>query len=193
MQGVPVEVRFAPAKIPSLLPRRPRLRSGGDIVDQNTINSRPHRSRPLYLPWTIGSPRSDLILVTGVTGFVGGHVLGSCSTVASAGYVALYVLPNAFPHCSLSRPDTVSRWNSSKGNLLSKADCLKACAQAAVIYHLAVGPTGKSFPGAVMNVVVPTRNLLEAAVQQNSAQTFRQRQFVCGLCQSGQPTSELAR
>src|SRR5262249_19745748 len=44
-------------------------------------------------------------------------------------------------------------------------DCESACKDATVIYHLAAGTGGKSFPDAFMNSVVTTRNLLEASLR----------------------------
>ncbi len=116
--------------------------------------------------------RSDLILVTGVTGFVGGHVL---EVLLDRGFGRIRCLVRSTKRVSALQSLAARHGvevEFMEGNLLSKADCLKACAQAAVIYHLAVGPTGKSFPGAVMNVVVPTRNLLDAAVQQKTLKRF---------------------
>lgn len=59
------------------------------------------------------------------------------------------------------------------GNLLSPQDCEAACKDVSVIYHLAAGTGGKSFPDAFMNSVVTTRNLLEASLK-----VARLRRFV---------------
>ncbi len=48
------------------------------------------------------------------------------------------------------------------GNLLSRPACERAASDVAVVFHLAAGGGGKSFPDAVMNSVVTTRNLLDA-------------------------------
>ncbi len=116
--------------------------------------------------------RSDGILITGANGFIGVHVLQSlldhgferirCLVRSSKNAAELQGLVARYPN----------RVEVQKGNLQSKADCGKACEGIAVIYHLAVGATGKSFPGSVMNVVVPTRNLLDAAVAQPAMKRF---------------------
>ena len=59
-----------------------------------------------------------------------------------------------------------------RGNLLSQDDCMNAAKEVAVIYHLAIGSTGKSFPNAFMNTVIPTRNLLEASLEHKSLKRF---------------------
>src|SRR4029077_11054837 len=58
------------------------------------------------------------------------------------------------------------------GNLLSRADCLAATRDVAVIFHLAAGRGEKSFPDAFMNSVVTTRNLLEASMQHKCLRRF---------------------
>jgi nucleoside-diphosphate-sugar epimerase len=58
-----------------------------------------------------------------------------------------------------------------KGNLLSRADCESAVRGVAIIFHLAVGDD-KSYPGAFMNSVIPTRNLLEAALKDGRIKRF---------------------
>jgi len=59
-----------------------------------------------------------------------------------------------------------------QGNLFSQDDCINATKDVAVIYHLAVGSSGKSFPNAFMNAVIPTRNLLEASLRHKSLKRF---------------------
>ncbi len=49
----------------------------------------------------------------------------------------------------------------------------------AVVYHLATGRDGKSYPDAFMNAVVTTRNLLEASLLDKAKfQTVRQHQLI---------------
>ena len=59
-----------------------------------------------------------------------------------------------------------------KGNLLSREDCTAAMKDVAVIFHLAAGRGGKSFPDAFMNSVVTTRNLLEASLRHHCLRRF---------------------
>jgi len=114
----------------------------------------------------------DGILVTGANGFIGTHVLRA---LLEHGFTRIRCLVRSsrngseLESLSAQYPGRVEIF---KGSLQSKSDCLKACDGAAVIYHLAVGATGKSFPASVMNVVVPTRNLLDAAVQQKTLKRF---------------------
>lgn len=116
--------------------------------------------------------RSDCVLVTGANGFIGVHVL---QVLLDYGFRRIRCLIRSSRHASQLEA-MAAKYNANvemvKGTLLSRQDCLKACDQVAVIYHLAVGATGKSFSGAVMNVAVPTRNLLEAAAQQKTLKRF---------------------
>lgn len=116
--------------------------------------------------------RSDVILVTGASGFIGVHVV---QVLLDHGFSRIRCLVRSSKNISEIEA-IAARYNAKVeiliGNLLSQQDCLKACDEVAVIYHLAVGSTGKSFPGAVMNVVVPTRNLLEAAARQQTLKRF---------------------
>jgi nucleoside-diphosphate-sugar epimerase len=72
----------------------------------------------------------------------------------------------------------VERWGTTaqieivRGNLLSRQDCEVASREAVLIYHLAAGTGGKSFPDAVMNSVVATRNLLDASLQHGCLRRF---------------------
>ena len=59
-----------------------------------------------------------------------------------------------------------------EGTLFSRDDCVNAARMLAVIYHLAIGSSGKSFPNAFMNAVIPTRNLLEATLQHKALKRF---------------------
>lgn len=120
--------------------------------------------------WIIND--SDLILVTGANGFIGVHVV---QALLDYGFKRIRCLVRSSKNVSELQSLAAKHQAEVevfKGNLLSKPDCLKACDRVAVIYHLAVGATGKSFPGSVMNVVVPTRNLLDAAVGQKSLKRF---------------------
>jgi len=60
----------------------------------------------------------------------------------------------------------------TKGNLLSREDCVAATKDVAVIFHLAAGRGEKSFPDAFMNSVVTTRNLLEASLRHTCLRRF---------------------
>lgn len=57
------------------------------------------------------------------------------------------------------------------GNLLSRATCLAAAEDAALVYHLAVG-VDKTFPGCILNTVVTTRNLLDAIAANRAIRRF---------------------
>jgi nucleoside-diphosphate-sugar epimerase len=54
---------------------------------------------------------------------------------------------------------------------LSREDCAKAAQDVAVILHLAMG-ADKSFPGAFLNTVVTTRNLLDASLEYTRLRRF---------------------
>jgi nucleoside-diphosphate-sugar epimerase len=113
------------------------------------------------------------ILITGSTGFLGTRVVAKllehgfrnirCFARASSDVRKLE------EHGSL---EGGSRIEILRGNLLSASDCDKAVRDATVVYHLAAGMTEKSFPGAFMNSVVTTRNLLEACLRYGRLKRF---------------------
>ena len=116
----------------------------------------------------------DQILVTGATGFVGARVLES---LVQNGFrrVRCFVRPSS----DLRKIEALAaRYGHSaqveivRGNLLRFSDCVNAAKDAAVIYHLAVGAGGKSFPDAFMNAVLTTRNLLEASIRHGCLKRF---------------------
>jgi len=126
--------------------------------------------RNLTANWRV--TRSDVILITGANGFIGVHVL---QVLLDKGFSQVRCLVRSSRNvCELE--SVAARYNAKveilRGNLLSQEDCTKACDGVTLIYHLAVGAAGKSFPGAVMNVVVPTRNLLVAAARQKTLRRF---------------------
>jgi nucleoside-diphosphate-sugar epimerase len=110
--------------------------------------------------------RSDRILVTGSSGFIGAKVVER-------------LLENGFSNlCCFVRPSSdlgrlekaLSRFDAGRnvelvtGDLLSRDDCRKAADGVSVIYHLAAGME-KSFAGAFMNSALATRNLMDAFLQ----------------------------
>jgi nucleoside-diphosphate-sugar epimerase len=116
----------------------------------------------------------DPILVTGASGFIGTRVLGSllahgfrkvrCLVRPSRDRKEIEALIRR--HHATALPEVIT------GNLLSREDCLRATQDVAVIYHLAVGAGGRSFPDAFLNAVVTTRNLVEASLQQRCLRRF---------------------
>src|SRR6266581_7554128 len=116
----------------------------------------------------------DPILITGATGFIGSRLVES---VLDRGYRNLLCF--ARPSSELARLEAIvsrrgveARVEVVKGNLLSPEDCATATKDVAVIFHLAVGGGGKSFPDAFMNSVVTTRNLLEASLRHQCLKRF---------------------
>ncbi|HXJ80469.1 MAG TPA: NAD(P)-dependent oxidoreductase [Candidatus Methylomirabilis sp.] len=108
----------------------------------------------------------DPVLVTGATGFVGPAVVRS---LLAHGFKNVRAF--ARPSSDATRLDAVVRCRRDearveviRGNLLSREDCMTAARDVAVIFHLAMGGR-KSFPDAVMNSVVTTRNLLDASLR----------------------------
>ena len=110
---------------------------------------------------------TDLVLVTGATGFMGPALVSS-------------LLRHGFKNVrAFARPaSNIARLNAAvsdhkegahveivRGNLLSRDDCKAAAQDAAIIFHLATGGD-KSYPDAFMNSVVTTRNLIEATQNQ---------------------------
>ena len=116
--------------------------------------------------------QSDLILITGANGFIGSKVF---ETLLAQGFTNLRCFVRSSKNLAkLQKIAESSRAEVEffKGNLFSRDDCINATKNVAVIYHLAVGPSGKSFPNAFMNAVIPTRNLLEASQQNKSIKRF---------------------
>lgn len=122
--------------------------------------------------WTIGP--NDPILVTGASGFIGVKVVES---LLEYGFTRVRCLVR--PTSDLTRLHQITTRLGAQslteiftGDLLSDHDCEAALKGMAVVYHLAVGSAGKSFPNSFMNIVIPTRNLLEAAAKQNQLKRF---------------------
>jgi len=110
-------------------------------------------------------PLDAVLLVTGATGFIGSRLVQG---LLDRGYrhVRCFVRPSG----DLARLDSARRTHGADveiftGNLLSREDCAAATQDAAIVFHMAAGRGEKSFPDAVMNSVVTTRNLLEATVR----------------------------
>jgi nucleoside-diphosphate-sugar epimerase len=116
---------------------------------------------------------TDLILVTGATGFIGAALVES---LLDRGFRNVRCF--ARPSSQLNSLEALSQRHNGvgievvKGNLLSREDCAAAVKDATVIFHLATGKDGKSFPDAFMNSVVTTRNLLEASLQGQCLRRF---------------------
>lgn len=114
------------------------------------------------------------ILLTGATGFIGAKVLQrlqewgfrniKCLVRHSSDLSQFYEALHS--DCETRAVEFV------KGNLLSKQDCNAVTQDVTVIYHLAAGTGTKSFADAYMNSVVTTRNLVEAALQNNCLKRF---------------------
>ena len=119
----------------------------------------------------IAEPNS-LILITGANGFVGTRVV---SRLLKSGYCNLRCLVRPSSDMAALQ-NTISDYPEAsvdiyKGNLLSGDDCKEIARDAGIIIHLAAG-IDKSFPGAFMNSVVTTRNLLNAVVEENTIKRF---------------------
>src|SRR3989442_270162 len=116
----------------------------------------------------------DPILVTGATGFIGSRLVES---LLARGFrnVRTFARPSsamAGVEAIAGRRRDGARVEVIKGNLLSREDCTTATKDVAVIFHLAAGGGGKSFPDAFMNSVVTTRNLLEASLRHTCLRRF---------------------
>ena len=134
----------------------------------------------------------DPILITGATGFIGSRLV---ETLLDRGFRNLRCF--ARPSSEVARLEALASRHGKgaklavvKGNLLSCEDCAAATKDVAVIFHLATGREGKSFPDAFMNSVVTTRNLLEASVLHKCSEAVCQRKFVRGLYQHTKTSAE---
>jgi nucleoside-diphosphate-sugar epimerase len=113
--------------------------------------------------WLVAS--DDCILVTGAAGFIGSRVV---ATLLRLGFRHIRCIARI--SSNVSRLEAIAAAAPPgaaveivRGNLLSPADCAAVTAGVSVILHLAAARGEKSVADAVMNSVVTTRNLLEAA------------------------------
>jgi nucleoside-diphosphate-sugar epimerase len=115
----------------------------------------------------------DIMLVTGANGFIGSRVVGELLNYGF-GKVRCFVRPssNLTMLRKMIRLSDEAKVEMVEGNLLSRDDCKKAIAGAAVVFHLAAGRGDKSYAGSFMNSVVTTRNLLDAGLEGNSLKRF---------------------
>lgn len=116
----------------------------------------------------------DPILVTGAAGFIGFHVV-KCLLERGFRNLKCFIRPTS----KLSGIDTLvgdrppgTRVELLEGNLLSQQDCEAATKDVVLIYHLAAGTAGASFPNAYINSVITTRNLLEASLKHSRLRRF---------------------
>jgi nucleoside-diphosphate-sugar epimerase len=114
----------------------------------------------------------ETILVTGASGFVGSRVV---ATLLSYGFKRVRCLTRTATNLGPTE-NTVTEFSRNsvelvQGNLLSPETCKIAAEGVSVIYHLAAG-VEKSYAGCVLNSVVTTRNLLDAAIKEKRLKRF---------------------
>jgi len=114
------------------------------------------------------------ILVTGAAGFIGTRVVGG---LLGRGYRNVRCLARSTGNLARLK-EVIQNFGEDAhakiiiGNLLSRKDCTLLAKDAALIYHLAAGMGIKSFSDAILNSVVTTRNLLDAALEQKCLRRF---------------------
>lgn len=121
---------------------------------------------------SIAAP-SDLVLVTGASGFIGTRVV---HLLIEHGHDNIRCLVR--PSSRRGRLDEIveraggrARVEVMQGDLTSQADCLRAAEGVRVAIHLAAG-FDKSFAGAFMNSALATRNLIEALLERAQLSRF---------------------
>jgi nucleoside-diphosphate-sugar epimerase len=118
--------------------------------------------------------RSDLILVTGATGFIGSRLVAN---LRDRGFRNVRCLTRPSSAAGRVKAASANASDSAQvemvtGNLLSREDCYAVTKGAAVIFHLAAGRGEKSVADAFLNSVVTTRNLLEASLHHQCLKRF---------------------
>lgn len=116
----------------------------------------------------------DLILVTGAGGFIGKRVI-SCLQDYGFKNIRYLIRPSIYMRQKeeyLKAKKDEIHIEKFIGNLLSAEDCAKVTKDVKIVYHLAAGRGEKSYPGAFLNSVVTTRNLLDACIQHNCIKRF---------------------
>ena len=116
---------------------------------------------------------NDPILITGASGYMGPGLV-RCLLDHGFRKLRCFTRPGSdLTHLQeISREKNGARIEIIRGNLLSREDCLEATQGVAVVFHLATGGGGKSFPDVFMNTVVTTRNLLAACVEHRCLKRF---------------------
>jgi nucleoside-diphosphate-sugar epimerase len=115
--------------------------------------------------------KEDLVLITGANGFVGSKVF---EILLGYGFRRLRCLVRSSRNIQKLRKiadSSKAEVEYVEGNLLSRMVCQDAVKKVSVIYHLAAG-VEKSFPGCFLNSVVATRNLLDAAIREQTLKRF---------------------
>ena len=142
------------------------LESSKTLVEQLSSGGAHDISSAEREAFTIGP--DDPILITGATGFIGSRVVESLVRLGALNLRCLVRPSSRAERVELLRQRSGSgvRVEVMEGNLLSHKDCAAAVKGIKVIYHLAAGTGTKSFPEAVMNSVVTTRNLLDASLSE---------------------------
>ena len=116
----------------------------------------------------------NLVLVTGAAGFLGGRVVDNLLERGIA-RIRCLVRPTGnwtrLRH-TIEKHDAGSKVELISGNLLSRDDCSRLVHEADIIYHLAAGTGLKAFSEAYLNSVVTTRNLLDAALENDALRRF---------------------
>src|SRR5262249_28411855 len=135
--------------------RATRIADAADAERTATLIEWAYKQRSSKTPTVTGSSNRTKVLVTGGTGFIGGHLGGRVRSGGNSIPITARI-PGKCANISRYPVEIVPT------NLLNMSSVRAAAAGARIVYHLAYGNDGKN-PGRI--TIDGTKNVVEAAIQ----------------------------